>query len=73
MKSANASVVSSLTDDTNAVKKAIANPTALHYKGINITPGGFMAAELCTVRRLRAPIYRRLSARFPCSAPTPLN
>ena len=52
MKSANASVVSSLTDDTNAVKKAIANPTALHYKGINITPGGFMAAE--TVYRSKA-------------------
>ena len=52
MKSANASAVSSLSDETAAVKKAIANPTAVHYKGINITPGGFMAAE--TVYRTRA-------------------
>ena len=52
MKSANASVVSSLTDDTNAVKKAIANPVALRYKGISITPGGFM--EAATVYRQKA-------------------
>ena len=52
MKSANASVVASLSDETAAVKKAIANPEALHYKGINITPGGYMAAE--TVYRQKA-------------------
>jgi Skp family chaperone for outer membrane proteins len=52
MKAANASAVASLSDETAAVKKSIANPTALHYKGINITPGGFMAAE--TVYRQKA-------------------
>lgn len=45
MKSANASVVSSLSDETAAIKKSIESPSALHYKGINLTPGGFMAAE----------------------------
>jgi hypothetical protein len=52
IKAANASAVSSLSDETAALKKAIANPAALHYKGINITPGGFMAAE--TVYRAMA-------------------
>jgi hypothetical protein len=52
MKAANASAVASLSDETAAVKKSIANPSALHYKGINITPGGFMAAE--SVYRQRA-------------------
>ena len=52
IKSANASAVASLSDETASLKKAIANPTALHYKGINITPGGFMAAE--TVYRAMA-------------------
>ena len=52
MKSANASAVSSLSDDTAAVKKAIANPSVLHYKGISLTPGGYAAAE--TVWRAKA-------------------
>ena len=30
----------------------VANPTALHYKGVTITPGGYAAAE--TVTRTRA-------------------
>jgi len=34
------------------VNAAIENPIAIHYKGINITPGGFLAAEF--VRRNRA-------------------
>jgi Skp family chaperone for outer membrane proteins len=52
MKNANASAVSSLTDDAAAIKKSIASPDSLHYKGITITPGGFMAAE--TVYRQKA-------------------
>ncbi len=52
MKAANASAVASLSDETAAVKKEIANPNVLHYKGINITPGGYMAAE--TVWRSKA-------------------
>ena len=46
MKAANAAVVSSLTDETSAIKKAITNPDALYYKGITISPAGsFLAAE----------------------------
>jgi hypothetical protein len=52
MKSANASAVASLSDETAAVKKAIANPTTLHYKGITLTPGGYAAGE--TVYRSKA-------------------
>jgi hypothetical protein len=52
MKSANASVVASITDDAAAIKKSIANPSVLHYKGINLTPGGFLAGE--TVYRTKA-------------------
>jgi Skp family chaperone for outer membrane proteins len=52
MKSANAAVVSSLTEETTSIKKQIANADALHYKGITITPGGFTAAE--TVWRAHA-------------------
>ena len=52
MKAANASAVSSLSDETAAVKKAIANPSVLHYKGISLAPGGYLAAE--TVWRAKA-------------------
>jgi hypothetical protein len=46
MKSANAAVVSSLTEETSSIKKAITSPDALHYKGITISPAGsFLAAE----------------------------
>jgi len=46
MKQANAAVVSSLTDETSAIKKQITNPDALYYKGITISPAGsFLAAE----------------------------
>ncbi|MFY9680331.1 MAG: hypothetical protein WA416_08350 [Candidatus Sulfotelmatobacter sp.] len=38
--------------ETKAVNPEWENPVALHYKGITITPGGFLAAE--TVRRSRA-------------------
>ncbi|HVC46906.1 MAG TPA: hypothetical protein VND90_06635 [Terracidiphilus sp.] len=46
MKQANASVVSSITEETQGIKKEIAHPDALHYKGITISPAGsFLAAE----------------------------
>jgi Skp family chaperone for outer membrane proteins len=46
MKAANASIVSSLTDETSSIRKAITNPDALYYKGITISPAGsFLAAE----------------------------
>jgi hypothetical protein len=52
MKAVNATVVSSLTDEQAAIKKSIANPTTLHYKGITLTPGGYVAGE--TVWRSKA-------------------
>jgi len=52
MKAANASAVASLSDDAAAIKKSISSPGVIHYKGISITPGGFIAAE--TVYRSKA-------------------
>ena len=52
LKANSVSLATTVSDETAAVKKAIANPSALHYKGLNITPGGFMAAE--TVFRQKA-------------------
>jgi Skp family chaperone for outer membrane proteins len=46
MKAANASAVSSFSDDAAAIKKAIGSPEVLHYKGITLSPAGsFLAAE----------------------------
>ena len=46
MQNANASAVSSITDETAAIRKAIGSPDAIHYKGITISPAGsFLAAE----------------------------
>ncbi len=42
----------SLQETQKNVQAAVENPVAIHYKGITITPGGFLAAE--TVRRSRA-------------------
>ncbi len=42
----------SVQETQKNVKEAIENPLALHYKGITITPGGYLAAE--TVWRSRA-------------------
>jgi hypothetical protein len=52
LKANQTSLVNSIQDDQAKVKKAIENPDSLHYKGIEITPGGYMAAE--TVWRSRA-------------------
>jgi hypothetical protein len=41
-----------LQETQKNVKEAIESPAAIHYKGITITPGGFVAAE--TVYRQRA-------------------
>jgi Skp family chaperone for outer membrane proteins len=46
MKQSNASIVSSFTDETSAIKKKIESPSAIYYKGITISPAGsFLAAE----------------------------
>jgi hypothetical protein len=46
------SLATTIQDNQTAVKKAIESPDTLHYKGIDITPGGYMAAE--TVWRSKA-------------------
>lgn len=50
MNSTNAAVA--LQETQKNIAKQFENPAALHYKGITITPGGFVAAE--TVTRQRA-------------------
>jgi hypothetical protein len=52
MKGSNASIAATLSDETASLKKEMASPNVLHYKGISITPGGFVAAE--TVYRTKA-------------------
>jgi hypothetical protein len=47
-----ASLATTISDETTRIKKDIANPSVLRYKGINLTPGGFVAAE--TVWRSKA-------------------
>ena len=40
------SLATNISDETSAIKKSVANPDALHYKGITISPAGsFLAAE----------------------------
>src|SRR5579859_2574876 len=43
-----------LQETQTNVKKEMESPTALHYKGITITPGGFVAAETVTRQRAAA-------------------
>lgn len=46
MKGTNASTVASFSDDVTAIKKSIASPDAINFKGITISPtGSFLAAE----------------------------
>ena len=52
MKGTQASLATTISDETSKIKKDIGSPDFLHYKGISITPGGFVAAE--TVWRSKA-------------------
>jgi len=45
LKANTVSIVTTMSDDTVAIKKSISSPDTLHYKGITLTPGGFLAAE----------------------------
>ncbi len=46
MKTVNAIAVGSFSDDITAIKKTMASPDAINYKGITISPAGsFLAAE----------------------------
>jgi len=52
LKGNQASLAATVSDETASIKKSIESPGVLHYKGISITPGGFVAAE--TVNRTKA-------------------
>jgi hypothetical protein len=52
LKGGQASLATTVSDETAKIKKEIGSPDVLHYKGIAITPGGFLAGE--TVYRTKA-------------------
>jgi hypothetical protein len=52
LKGTQASLATTISDETAAIKKQIASPSVLHYKGIGLTPGGYAAGE--TVWRSKA-------------------
>ena len=52
LKSNQANTATTLQETQKTVREATESPIAIHYKGITITPGGFVAAE--TVTRQRA-------------------
>ncbi|HME57388.1 MAG TPA: hypothetical protein VKF63_03560, partial [Terracidiphilus sp.] len=52
LKGTQVSLATTVSDETAKIKKDIANPTTLHYKGVNLTPGGFLAGE--TIYRTKA-------------------
>ena len=46
LKTNQASLAATVSDETTAIKKAVTNPDALYYKGITLSPAGsFLAAE----------------------------
>lgn len=45
LKGKQASLTSTISDETAKIKKDIATPSALHYKGITLTPGGYVVAD----------------------------
>jgi hypothetical protein len=52
LKANNVSLATTVSDETAKIKKDIANPSVLHYKGITLAPGGYLAGE--TVFRTKA-------------------
>jgi len=52
LKGNQASLAATVSDETAKIKKEFLSPNVLHYKGVGITPGGFVAAE--TVWRSKA-------------------
>jgi hypothetical protein len=52
LKGNQASLAATVSDETAKIKKEISSPSVLHYKGIGLTPGGFVAGE--TVWRSKA-------------------
>ena len=52
MKDISSNTAMAIQDTQNNLKTTFESPAAIHYKGITITPGGFVAAE--TIYRTRA-------------------
>ncbi|MGD0548563.1 MAG: hypothetical protein ABR991_12140 [Terracidiphilus sp.] len=52
LKGNQASLAATVSDETTKIKKDIANPSVLHYKGTTLAPGGYLAGE--TVFRTKA-------------------
>jgi hypothetical protein len=52
LKANQTNLVTTIQDGQAAIKKSLETPDSVHYKGIEITPGGYMAAE--TIYRSRA-------------------
>ena len=52
LKANSVSLATTVSDETASMKKAINNPSVLHYKGITLTPGGYVAGE--TIWRSKA-------------------
>lgn len=45
LKSNQTSIATTIQDDQTAIKKAIESPELLHFRGVTLQPGGYMAAE----------------------------
>ena len=52
LKGNQASLAATVSDETSKIKKELYSPNVLHFKGVNLTPGGFIAGE--TVWRSKA-------------------
>jgi len=51
MKTNNVNTATTMQEMQKTVKTATESPTAIHYKGVTLTPGGFIAAETVTRQR----------------------
>src|SRR5215469_4614312 len=45
LKANQVSIATTLSDETSSIKKSINNPSTLHYKGVTLTPSGYLAGE----------------------------
>jgi Skp family chaperone for outer membrane proteins len=45
LKGTQVSLATTVSDETAKIKKDISSPSTLHYKGVTLAPGGYLAAE----------------------------
>jgi hypothetical protein len=45
LKASETALTATVTDETAKIKKSIESPSVLHFKGINLTPGGFLEGD----------------------------